>query len=134
MKVKCLYNTGKALLKYERPPLGTSETQYGQLEIGKEYLVMGMLLGEGILDYLIDSGGVISACPYPLFEIVDNKLNSNWFFRSFAQEDTIYPYQVAVWGYYELVFDTSHFEKLVEVDEEAQRIYFRRKIEIEREL
>ena len=134
MKVICKSNTGKALTGYERKPLGCSEiTQYGQLEIGKEYLVMGMIMSKGYLSYLVDDG-VISACPYQLFEIIDNKLTSNWYFKAFTKDDDIYPYQEAVWGYYELCFDTNHYEQLVDMEENAMRIYFRRKIEIENEL
>ena len=139
MKIKCINNTGEALRSYENTDLKKEElgrfgatvyTQYG-LIIGKDYLVMGMILGEGTLDYLIDDDGVISAYPYPLFEVIDNKVSSNWFFRTFKKDDNIYPYQEAVWGYYELVFDDSHYEKLVDRDEEAHRIYFKRKIELE---
>lgn len=134
MKVKCISNTGKALNGYQRKPLGSSDiTQYGQLEISKEYIVMGMIMSEGYLSYLVDDG-VISACPYQLFEVIDNKLTSNWFFKSFTKDDDIYPYQEAVWGYYELCFDTNHYEQLVDMEENAMRIYFRRKIEIENEL
>lgn len=142
MKVRCIYNTGEALRVYENKPLSkdelgkfgaTGQTEFG-LIIGKEYIVMGMLLGEGCLDYLIDDGGYVSAYPYPLFEVIDNKLPSSWFFKSLKNTDENYPYQEAIWGYYELVFDDNHYEKLVDVDEEAQRIYFRRKIELEKEL
>lgn len=143
MKVRCVYNTGKVLREYDNKPLskdelgqfGTTEyTEFG-LIIGKEYLVMGMMLGEGTLDYLIDDGGYIFAYPYPLFEITDNKLPSSWFFKSLKNTDENYPYQEAIWGYYELVFDETHYEKLVvDIDEEALRIYFRRKIELEKEL
>lgn len=142
MKIRCIYNTGKALRVYENKPLSNDElgrfgatghTEFG-LIIGKEYIVMGMLLGEGCLDYLIDDDGYVSAYPYPLFEVIDNKLPSSWFFKSLKKTNENYPYQEAIWGYYELVFDDSHYEKLVDVDEEAQRIYFRRKIELEKEL
>jgi len=135
MRVKCLHNTGKALMNYPRKPLGTSEiTQYGILEVGKEYLVMGMLLGEGMLDYLVDDGGIISACPCQLFEVVDAKVNSHWYFRAYTKDDDVYPYREAVWGYYELCFVDDHYDQLIEKEEESHRIYFRRKIEIEREL
>lgn len=142
MKIRCIYNTGEDLRAFENKPLSkdelgrfgaTGHTQYG-LVIGKEYLVMGMMLGEGALAYLVDDGGYISAYPYPLFEVIDNKLPSSWFFKSLKNTDENYPYEEAVWGYYELVFDNSHYEKLVDVDENAQRIYFRRKIELEKEL
>jgi hypothetical protein len=142
MKIKCINNTGEALRPYENKDLkkkelgrfgATGYTEYG-LVIGKEYLVMGMILGEGVLDYLIDEGGDISAYPYPLFEVIENEVSPNWFFKSFKRNDDIYPYQEAVWGYNELVFDDDHYEKLVEGDEEAERIYFRRKIELENNL
>lgn len=142
MEIRCIYNTGEELRAFENKPLSkdelgrfgaTGHTQYG-LVIGKEYLVMGMILGEGTLDYLVDAGGYISAYPYPLFEVIDNKLPSSWFFKSLKNTDENYPYQEAVWGYYELVFDNSHYEKLVDMDAGAQRIYFKRKIELEKEL
>lgn len=142
MKIRCIYNTGEDLRAFENKSLSkdelgrfgaTGHTQYG-LVIGKEYLVMGMILGEGTLDYLIDDGRAIVAYPYPLFDVIDNKLPSNWFFKSLKNTDENYPYQEAIWGYYELVFDNNHYEKLVEYDEEAHRAYFRRKIELEKEL
>lgn len=142
MKIRCIYNTGEALRVYENKPLNKDElgrfgatgyTEFG-LTIGKEYIVMGMILGEGTLDYLIDDGGYVSLYPYPLFEVVDNKLPSSWYFKSLKNTDENYPYQEAVWGYYELVFDDTHYEKLVDVEEEAMRMYFRRKIELEKEL
>jgi len=142
MKIRCKHNTGKDLRAFESKSLkkdllgrfgATEHTQYGVV-IDKEYIVMGMLLGEGTLDYLIDDGGYISAYPYPLFEVINNKLPSSWFFKALKNTDENYPYQEAIWGYYELVFENSHYEKLVDVDEEATRIYFRRKIELEKEL
>lgn len=142
MKVRCIYNTGKVLREYDNKPLnkdelgqfGTTEyTEFG-LIIGKEYLVMGMMLGEGTLDYLIDDSGYVSAYPYPLFEVTDNKLPSSCFFKSLKNTDENYLYREAIWGYYELVFDETHYEKLVDIEEEALRIYFRRKIELEKEL
>ncbi len=134
MKIKCLYNTGKALLEHLQKALGVTEyTEYGLLKVGKEYIVMGMLLGEGVLDYLIDDGGIISTYPYQLFEIVDNKISLSWHFRTFTKGDINYPFQEAVWGYSELVSDDNHYENLVEKEEEAHRIYFKRKKELEEE-
>jgi len=139
MKIKCINNTGESLRSYENTNLkkeelgrfgATGYTEYG-LVIGKEYLVMGMIFGEGSLDYLIDDGRVISTYPYPLFEVIVNDISPKWFFKSFKKDDDNYPYQEAVWGYYELVFDENHYEELVEMEEKAHRIYFRRKIELE---
>jgi hypothetical protein len=140
MRIRCVYNTGEALRAYETKSLSKNEfgrfgetgyTEYG-IEISKEYLVMGMIFGEGTLDYLIDDGGYISAYPYPLFVVIDNKLPSSWFFKSLTNTHKNYPYQEAILGYYELVLEDSHYEKLVDGEEDACRIYFRRKIELEK--
>ncbi|GLB54007.1 hypothetical protein NBRC110019_30480 [Neptunitalea chrysea] len=135
MIVKCIHNTGAALTGYERKPLGTSEhTQYGELDIGKEYLVMGMIMKRGYLTYLLDDSGIISACPSQLFDISNSTIPVDWHFKAFTKEHSDYLNKEAVWGYHELVFDDTHYEKLVEGEEEAERIYFKRKIELEKEL
>ena len=67
-------NSGKILMPYERKPLGTSsQTSYEQLDIGKEYIVMGIIMSNGYLTYLVDDLGIISACPYQFFEILVNE-------------------------------------------------------------
>ncbi|NOQ26943.1 MAG: hypothetical protein GQ564_16405 [Bacteroidales bacterium] len=135
MKIRCQYNSGKIFNDYPQKPAGVNEdTEYGLLKIGKEYIVMGILIGEGILEYLIDDGGIISAFPNQLFEVTDNKLPSNWYFRAFTKEDEIYPYQEAIWGYHELCFNNSHYEQLIEQEEEAVQTYFRQKIALEKYL
>jgi hypothetical protein len=142
MKVRCIANTGEALKLYEVKELGemelgrfgaTSHTLFGGIEIGKEYLVMGIIQGGGTLSYLLDDNGDIGSYPTPLFEIVDNRVGPEWFFSMIKFDDERYPYQEALWGYHELVFDNNHYKKLISgSDEEAPRIYFRRKIEMEK--
>lgn len=144
MKVRCLYNTGEALRSYEYKALqkemmgrfgATAFSEYGGVEIGKEYLVMGLIIFETYQAYLIDDNGFISACPCQLFEVVDTTVNPNWHFRLIEKDEDIYPFVQAIFGYYELSFDKKAYENLiVEKDEESQRIYFRRKIELEKEL
>lgn len=142
MRVRCINNTGKSIRQYEYKSLKKGElgrfetTEYSQfgLDIGKEFLVMGMLFGEGSLNYLIDDGGYISACPYPLFEVINNKIPFCWYFRALQNTDQSYPYREAIWGYYELVFDDMHYVQLADVEESAYQIYFKRKIELEQEL
>lgn len=135
MEVKCIHNTGKILIGYHRKPLGSSAiTQYGELKIGKKYLVMGVIMSNGYLTYLIDNNDVISACPYQLFEVTNHVITPNWYFRALTIDDNNFPNQEAVWGYYELCFIDNHFEQLLTMNEDAHRIYFKRKIEIEKEL
>ena len=63
------------------------------------------------------------------------RLNSNWHFRLIEKDEDIYPFVQAICGYYELCYDKKAYENIiVEKDEESQRIYFRRKIELEKEL
>jgi hypothetical protein len=144
MKVRCLYNTGEALRSYEYKPLdknilgrfgATGYTVYGELDIDKEYLVMGIIIFQTYQAYLIDDSGLISACPCQLFEVIDDKVTPNWHFRQVEKEEDIYPFVQTIFGYPELCFDKKAYENLiVEKDEEAMRTYFIRKIELEKQI
>lgn len=143
MKVKCIYNTGMGLRSYENKPMLNEQlgrfgasglSVYGEVSIGKEYFVMGIVVFETYQAYLIDDG-LISVCPCQLFDIIDAKVSANWDVRTIEKDENIYPYIQMMIGYPEFCSDKMAYEKLiVEKEEEAQRIYFRRKIELEREL
>lgn len=144
MKIHCINNTGVSLRPYECEPItnkevfgrfGVSEmTEYG-IEIGKEYLVMGLIIFQTYQAYLIDDNGFIATYPCQLFKVVDSKLNSNWHFRLIEKDEDIYPFVQAIFGYPELCSDKKAYENLiVEMEEGTQRIYFKRKIELERDL
>lgn len=121
-------------MNYQRRAASVSEdTQYGQLEIGKDYLVMGIISFDEMLCYLINDG-VISACPAKLFEVLDGKLPLNWYFNLLTNQDTRHPYIEAIWGYHELCFIEEHYLQLIEGEDNACRIYYRQKIEIEKSL
>lgn len=144
MKVRCLNNKGEALRTYEYQSLNdetmgrfgsTAYSEYNELDIGKDYIVMGIIIFETYQAYLIDDSGLISACPCQLFEPIDNKVNRNWFFRLINKNENIYPFIQAIFGYYELCVDKNAYENLiVDREEGAQRTYFKRKIEFENEL
>lgn len=141
MKVVCLYNTGEALRSYEYSPLkkdmlgrfgATGYSSYEELDLGKEYIVMGIIVFETYQAYLIDDGEFISACPIQLFKVVDDKVNPNWHFRSVEKEEDIYPFVQAIFGYNELCSDKKSYENLiVEKDDYAAEVYFKRKAENE---
>lgn len=143
MTIRCINNSGISLRPYEYRPMinkeefgrfGASEiTEYG-IEVGKEYLVMGLIIFQTYQAYLVDDNGFIVVCPCQLFDISDNRLGSNWHFRIIDKDEEIYPFVQAVFGYPEFCSDLKAYENLiVEMEEEAQRIYFRRKIELEKE-
>jgi len=144
MKVRCINNTGASLRPYEYESItnkevfgrfGVSEMgEYG-IEIGKEYLVMGLIIFQTYQAYLIDENGFIATYPCQLFEVVDSKINANWHFRLTGKDEDIYPFVQLIFGYPELCSDKKAYENLiVEMEEDTQRIYFRRKIELEKEL
>lgn len=144
MKVRCINNTGSSLYLYEYEPItnkevfgrfGASEiTEFG-IEIGKEYLVMGVIIFQTYQAYLIDDNSFIATYPCQLFEMVDERLATNWYFRVINRNEDIYPFIQAIFGYFELCSDKKAYENLiVEMKEDTQRIYFRRKIELEKEL
>lgn len=144
MKVRCISNTGEALRPYENKSLNENEfgrfgvsgsSEFNEIEVGKEYLVMGVIIFETYQAYLIDDNGFISASPCQLFEVIDSKTHSNWHFRLIDKDEDIYPFVQSIFGYPELCTDKKAYENLiVEMEEEYQRIYFRRKIELEKEL
>ena len=144
MKVRCINNTGEALRAFEYKELeknllgrfgATGYTTYGGITIGVEYLVMGVIIFETYQAYLIDDNGFISASPCQLFEVVDDNISINWRFRTIDKREDIYPFVQAIMGYPELCSNKNAYEDLiVEKEEEAERIYFRRKTELEKEL
>jgi hypothetical protein len=142
MIVKCIYKTGDALRKFEYKSLdysilgrfgSTGFSEYNELSIGKEYIVLGIIIFETYQGYLLDDNGLIFVSPCQLFEIIDDKLNSNWHYRLIENTEDIYPYIQAMFGYYELCFDKKSYEKLIiENDVETQKNYYKRKVEFEK--
>lgn len=137
MQVKCKYNLGANLRRYELKPLdkemmgrfgATCYSEYNELEIDKEYLVMGIIIFETYQAYLIDDNEFISACPCQLFDLVDDKIPSSWHFRLIDKGHNNYPFIQAIIGYDELCFDKDAYEKLIiEKDSISENIYFTRK-------
>ena len=69
-----------------------------------------------------------------MFEVLDERLIFNWEFRTIGKDEDIYPFVQAILGYTELCTDKKSYENLIiEKDEYARQIYFKRKIEFENE-
>jgi hypothetical protein len=142
MRVKCIYNTGKDLRQFELKEFhgnnevgrfgATGNTLYNEIDIGEEYYVGGIIVSDSCVKYLIDSGGYVFSLPAYLFETIDDKFNENWSFCLVGKKHPLYPNVEVIIGYKELCNNTSHYNDLLEVDIEAQKIYFLRKIEIEK--
>ena len=128
MKVICKHNDPSNL------PSGIPNNfDYG-LEINKEYLVTGILNFKQSNDlyFLVDESGRPSWFPFQIFETVNNKLPKNWFVKINVGNDYV-DYKNLI-GFNELCNDDDFFNQLLERDEEAMQVYFRRKIELEKEL
>lgn len=125
MKVICKYNDPDNL-----PDSISPDFDYG-LELDKEYLVMGIMKNGKQLSYFMDENGKPGFYPCELFEVVDSRINAEWHFKSYSKDSEMYLYVQAVWGYSELCFDESHYEQIVDRDQEALNIYFNRKARIE---
>lgn len=144
MKIRCINNTGEALKTYENKELRKDElgrfgvtgyTEYGELDIGREYLVMGIVIFETYQAYLIDGEGIITTCPCLLFEIIDDVIPANWKFRIIDKEEEFYPFIQSLMGYPELCSNKNAYEELiVEKNKEVEQIYFKRKMELEKRI
>jgi len=130
MKVICKKNTSKDFDLKEVTTVISNDVEY-PLEIDKEYLVMGIMIPKenNCLYYLVDDFGWPSWNPYLLFDISDNALPNDWYVRvcdKNAPGDLFY-----LSGFYELCNDEDFHDSLMERDEEAMLLYFKRKIELE---
>lgn len=140
MKVRCTNNTGAYFRDYEYKSLDedvygrfgiTARGQYA-IELGEEFLVMGIIVFQTYQAYLIDYAGHIFTCPCQLFEIIDNRINANWHFRLIDKGENIYPFIQAISGYYELCADKQSYENLiVEMDKAYYHTYFNAKKELQ---
>lgn len=142
MIVKCLYNRGEDLRFFEYSNIedknvigrfgASGHTVFGGVDVGTEYLVMGIIIFKDYQGYLIDDEGLISVYPCELFKITEDRIqNHNWHFRLIEKDENIYPYIQAIFGYPELCKNKKAYEDLiVEMDEDAKQIYLERKKEI----
>ena len=93
---------------------------------------MGIVIFDTYLAYLIDNDGFVLTCPCQLFKILDNKIDVEWHFRLVNNDEDIYPFIQGIIGYPGLCSDKKAYENLIiEKEEYAERIYFRRKLELE---
>jgi|GEM_PF-960117 len=145
MIVRCIANTGKALRAFEPNELPddytgkfgtTAHTIFHQLDIGKEYLVTAMIFWhQDVVQYLLygHTETWILPAPAPLFTITEAKLSRNWYFKQYGPGHRLYKSFLGVMGYEELIADDNHLESLLEREHEAEQIFYKRVIEMERE-
>lgn len=99
-----------------------------QIEIGKEYFIMGIAMWRNTLMYLIDENMKPDWYSANLFEVSDNKIPYPWFFKNFSKGEV--PNVEFFCGYHELCLEENHYDKLLDRNEQALKIYFDRKEEL----
>ena len=128
MKIICKYNTGDIFRENELPIGFFSSTIYN-LEVEREYLVMGIMMSEKFIFYLVDEDGKPYWYPSKLFQVSDNKVSSSWYFKKFTEDDSI---DIdAICGYFELCNQENYLGQLMERDDSAMSIYFKQKMNTE---
>jgi hypothetical protein len=128
MKVRCVANTGAALLPGSKRIEKLISKEYS-IEIGREYAVYCMSMWKGSLDYLLEDDGPYWY-PADLFEVVDPLMPPLWYF-TFRVRNVEYEFMQAIWGYKEMIIDTGHHDALTLHESDALDIFAKRKEEID---
>lgn len=130
MRARCAFNHSSALPDEQRGRMADFEETF-PLTVGADYLVVGMCLWENVLYLLVrDDWGKPCLARAGLFDLGAHELPDAWRFalcpgiRASGREMWSEPC-IAVWGYSELVDDTSHLAALEERDPGALEIFER---------
>lgn len=132
MRAKAVANKGKDLSRKSLDAgLHGAEVDF-QLGLGDTHIIYGINLWRGIIHYLILPRSHENPLwiPAELFEVIDNRLPPEWFFRlrGFGAETGVN----AIWGYLELALSDKHYVDLMNREGDAIPIFRKRQKEIER--
>jgi hypothetical protein len=130
MRVLCTANSGSNLSAKHFERGYASPSSEFDLEVGKEYVVYGIILWKGFLLYLILGEGMFPHWyPAELFSVTRNELPPDWYFVRRREEDG---FEVnAIWGYGELVNTEDHFDALSNLEKRAIDVFVERKKRID---
>ncbi len=133
MMVRCIANTGEVIPPMSRDPgRGVDATTVFPFSIGCSYAVFAMTNFLGIAWYYIlddDGNRWPTWAPSPLFNVDDGRLPASWqigYFR-FSDED-----QYPILSFPEWATDHRFYERLVDGETEAVRVFEDRRREVER--
>jgi len=138
MRAICKQTTSKGFDLQEVTTVLSNEFDYNYggygLEVNKEYFILGIAVyqNNNCLYYLVDVNGKPDWFPYLLFDVTDNSFPKNWFIKINGKSDDTDIYSLC--GFDELCNDDDFYDQLLEREEQAMQTYFRRKIELEKEL
>ncbi len=129
MKVVCIENKAYKLDCKENNFTFSRETEFAVMP-GQEYIVMGIMMRKdsNALYYLIDEYHNPHWIPYIAFEISDNKIFIDWsvaILDKAKSTGTIF----YISGFKELCNDDDYHDALIEGEQWALEIYYKRKRE-----
>jgi hypothetical protein len=134
MKIICKQTTSEGFDLKEVTTIFSNDYDYNLngfgLELGKEYPVMGIVIytDSRCIYYLIDVQGRPDWYPYLLFEVFDNSIPKEWYFKINSKDINSDIYMIC--SFAELCNDPTFYDQILERDSTAMQIYFRRKIEM----
>lgn len=136
MKVKCKQTTAAGFNLKEVTTIFSNDFDYSYggsgLELNREYIVMGVVtyVMNNTLYYLVDANRKPDWFPYLLFDITDHSVPPDWSIRVNGKTEVSDIFSII--GFDELCNDEGFYDRLTDREEEAMRIYFRCKKELEK--
>ncbi len=133
MKIVCKQTTSRGFDLKEVTTVLSNEFDYGYggygLKLGTEYLAMGLAIyrSSNCVYYLVDVNGRPDWFPYLLFDVTDSALPVGWFVTIHDQKNQDGNIRLLC-GFEELCHDPGFYGRLLDREEQALRVYFRRKV------
>jgi hypothetical protein len=129
MIVKCIGNKGSNLSKKTSSALHDEGAEF-QMDIGDSFIVYGINIWVGVVNYLVFDKYRENPfwTPAELFEVVDNRLPPNWYFKYYGEDNRDMDLVSAVWGYKEIALNPDHYFGLIERSlKDIQTFHFRQR-------
>ncbi|QOK94357.1 hypothetical protein HF908_23540 (plasmid) [Ralstonia pseudosolanacearum] len=102
--------------------LGYTPQSSFTVSVGREYRVFAMALWQGVMLLLLaDDHHLPNWFPMCLFSVSDSRLPDEW---SFCSTESNEGELQALWGYEQLIADTTHYDGLLEREPEALRYFY----------
>lgn len=109
---------------------GVLITRDFELPLGKIFVVYGISIWQGVLNYLIvEDNEKPFWFPAELFVVEDTLLPSGIHYKYFGLQDK--RGLNALWSYKEMVLNDQHYIDLIEREPDAEGVFFKRKNEID---
>lgn len=128
MKVECININGELLSDDYRIAGFTKQTIF-DVNLSSEYVIYGVCIWRKLVLFLVvDETSKPNWYPAGLFKVVDTQFPSSWQFTRYNNKDE--RHVEAILGYPELL-EKDHYIGLIEREEDALKIFYKRKFDID---